>query len=320
MRRGVGTAWSSKTLPGSPASEVSHARIHTRPVCARRRARRRGARPRCRVGAVAARGVQGHRPPVQEPAPSIAGYGERTTARYGRSRLRVEILDLGSFGGGLTPVARVGGRETKGLACEARTGATTRFRAIDKDPTSILPEELQRHLGARPRAGPDRRQPPGPSFVVDELMDAAGILHAPTRLVVMPDDPRLGEFRKEFAGVVGQLSEFPGGELRPESRVSRLRSRSSSTHEFYARLAADPRERADARAFLEGAALRPHDRRLGSPPRPVALGASSRGRGPWQPIPDDRDQAFSRYEGLVLGLARRRVPILQSYGRRVSRT
>src|SRR5258708_13356570 len=38
-------------------------------------------------------------------------------------------------------------------------------------------------------------------------------------------------------------------------------------------------------------------------------------RPEWVPIPDDRDQAFSRYEGLVLDLARPRLPILQNYGK-----
>src|SRR6266446_1200315 len=56
---------------------------------------------------------------------------------------RVETLDLHAVAGGLTPVKRVGGRETKALAMRGADGRDYTFRAIDKDPTTILPEELR---------------------------------------------------------------------------------------------------------------------------------------------------------------------------------
>ncbi|NIR35055.1 MAG: hypothetical protein GWN73_03335, partial [Actinobacteria bacterium] len=34
----------------------------------------------------------------------------------------------------------------------------------------------------------------------------------------------------------------------------------------------------------------------------------------WRPIPTDRDQAFARLDGLVLSIARRRLPMLASFG------
>ena len=62
-----------------------------------------------------------------------------------------------------------------------------------------------------------------------ELMKAAGILRTEQHLVVMPDDPALGEFQKDFAGLVGQLYEFPGAKkgdwmLAMRQRVRRTTS------------------------------------------------------------------------------------------------
>ena len=57
--------------------------------------------------------------------------------------VEVPVLDLQHYAGGLRPVRRVGGQETKGLAMKGADGRDYTFRAIDKDPTSILPEELQ---------------------------------------------------------------------------------------------------------------------------------------------------------------------------------
>jgi hypothetical protein len=48
---------------------------------------------------------------------------------------------------------------------------------------------------------------PGGALVVAPLLEAAGVLHATPQLAVMPDDPRLGEFRSSFAGMLGLLEE-----------------------------------------------------------------------------------------------------------------
>jgi hypothetical protein len=224
--------------------------------------------------------------------------------------VRVETLDVASFGGGLTPVARVGGRQTKGLAMRGADGRDYTFRAIDKDPTSILPEELQDTWARSLVQDQIAASQPAAFLVADELMAAAGILHAPTRLVVMPDDPRLGEFRQEFAATIGQISEFPGG--RTAQNPGFHGALEVLKHQdFYARLDAGS-ARPDARAFLKA---RLFDLMIGDwdRHRDQWRWARFEGKALWQPIPDDRDQAFSRYEGLVLGLARPRVPFLQSY-------
>jgi hypothetical protein len=226
---------------------------------------------------------------------------------------RVEPLDVHAVAGGLVPVAHVGGRETKALALRGTDGRSYTFRAIDKDPTSVLPAELQDTWVRDLVQDQVAANQPAAFFVADELMTAAGIPHSTQRLVVMPDDPALGEFRKEFAGLVGQFYEFPSSpsDRRPgfAGAIEVLKHQ-----DFYARLAGDSRQTVDARAFLKARLF------------DLLIGDWDRHRDQWQwakfadgaawvPIPDDRDQAFSRYEGVVIGLARPRVPILQEYGR-----
>src|SRR2546428_4604419 len=122
----------------------------------------------------------------------------------------VEVLDLHTFAGGLTPLMRVGGEETKGLAMRGADGRDYTFRGIDKDPTSVLPEEL-RDTWARSLVQEQiAANHPASFLIVNELMRAADIPTTDQRLVVMPDDPSLGEFRKDFGGLVGQLYEFAG--------------------------------------------------------------------------------------------------------------
>lgn len=50
---------------------------------------------------------------------------------------------------------------------------------MDKDPTATLAPELQ----------------------------TTAVLHGDQRLAVLPDDPRLGEFREQFKGIIGMIEQ-----------------------------------------------------------------------------------------------------------------
>jgi hypothetical protein len=121
--------------------------------------------------------------------------------------LTVPVLSLDQYAGGSTVAAawRITANEVASVQRSRRP--RVRFRSIDKDPSPSLPPELRGTYAylscaissARStRAGPRRR----PTARCDwrDARDAA--------LAVMPDDPRLGEFRKEFAGMLG-LIELP---------------------------------------------------------------------------------------------------------------
>src|SRR5207244_4108558 len=57
--------------------------------------------------------------------------------------LQVDVVDLAHFGGGLTPLKRGGGRQTKSLRLQAADGHVYIFRSVDKDPTAAIPPELR---------------------------------------------------------------------------------------------------------------------------------------------------------------------------------
>ena len=214
---------------------------------------------------------------------------------------QLDVLDLQGVAGGLTPVRRVGGQQTLGLALKSADGRSWTFRAADKDPSSILPPDLQGTIAQDiVRDQIAGGMPAGP-VVADTLMDAAGVLHPDVRMVVMPDDPALGEFQKDFAGVPGTFEEYPTvpGDGRPgfAGAVEIL-----GHEKFHERLRQGPEVRADARAFLNARLL------------DVFMGDWDRHRRQWrwarlpdrpalQPLPEDRDQAFARFEGLLLDSA-----------------
>jgi hypothetical protein len=226
--------------------------------------------------------------------------------------VEVDVLDLGREAGGLTPVRRVGGQQTKGLALTDRSGRAYTFRALDKDPSNILPEELQDTFVESLVRDQMSAQHPGGSLVADELAKAVGVPTVPVRLVVLPDDPALGEFRKEFAGIVGTFSEYPTAE-DPRHPGFEGAVEIVDHMALYEKLAQSPADRVATREFLRARLfdlfVSDFDRH-----RRQWRWAKRKQDNLWHPIPEDRDQAFARYEGLAVRAIAGYVPQIRTFG------
>lgn len=226
--------------------------------------------------------------------------------------IRVPVLDMEHTAGGLQARFRVGGLQTHGLALTGADGKSYTFRGVDKDPSEILPPEL---IGT-PFEDLIRDQIssslPGAALVANPIARAAGIPQTETRLVVLPDSPRLGEFREEFAGRLGTFDEYPqagpGGTPGTFGLVEVVDGR-----EMLDRITAGWGPRVDVREYLRARLV---DLLLGDWDRHVGQWRFARfpDSDLWTAIPEDRDQAFSRYEGLVIWLARDREPKFDVFG------
>ena len=227
--------------------------------------------------------------------------------------IRVEVLDLRTYAGGLKPAFRVGGQETKGLALKGADGRDYTFRGIDKDPSGVLPPDLQGTIAERIVQDQIASAQPAAPVIVAPLLEAAGVLHVTPRIVVMPDDPTLGEFRPVFAGLLGFIEEYPQPATRDRAGFGGAAEIVNGT-DMLKRLREGPATRLDARAFLRARLM---DMFMGDWDRHLKQWRWARvpGQALWQPIPEDRDQAFSRFEGLVLSAARPRQPRFVVFGR-----
>jgi hypothetical protein len=224
--------------------------------------------------------------------------------------IHVERLDLDGFAGGLRPLRRGGGKQTRSLRFAGGDGREYQFRSIDKDPSPLLPEPLRRTLAQRIFQDQISAGHPAAPLVVSPILTAAGVLHSEPRLVVLPDSPGLGEFRSEFAGLLGTIEERQTDDGPGFAGASKI----VSTEELFERLEKHQDERVDTPAYL---AARLVDLLLGDWDRHqdqwrwARLGDDR--STPWTPIPRDRDQAFARFDGLLLGLARLSAPQLVEF-------
>ena len=189
-----------------------------------------------------------------------------------------------------------------------KDGRRYTVRSLDKDPSKRLMEELKDTVVEDVIQDLMSALLPTGGLVVDALMEATGILHAPHQLVVIPDDPRLGAYRQEFAGLIGALQEHPSEAADDEPGFAGSR-KVSGTDKLYKRLEKTPCERVDARAYLKARLV---DFLVGDKDR--HSGQWRWARFPagdcytWLPIPEDRDQAFIDFDGLFMELVRRIEP------------
>jgi hypothetical protein len=225
--------------------------------------------------------------------------------------IEVEVLDLSRFSGGLTPKKKGGGKQTLSLTLEGRDGREWKFRSIDKDPTPVLPKPLQRGFANAIAQDQISASLPANALLVDGLAEAAGIVTVPRRLVLLPDDPRLGEFRKTFAGMLGMLEEKPRTSAPATPGFERF-SELLETTELWERMDQDARERIDDRAFLKA---RLFDLLIGDYDRHKDQWdfGKDRSSGLWVPVPKDRDLAFVKFDGLMIRLIRPSTPRLVNF-------
>jgi hypothetical protein len=221
------------------------------------------------------------------------------------TEIEAPVLNLDSVGGGLTPLRTGGFGQSVSLHFTGRDGRRYVVRSVDKDPTKRLIEQLKNTFVEDIIQDQISALHPTGALVVDPLLEATGILHTTHRLVIIPDDPRLGEFREEFAGMLGMLLLHPdeGADDTPGFAGSRRISGSETVFDL---LEESPCDRVDARVFLKARLV---DMLIGDKDRHAGQWRwASYSRGEcrlWRPIPEDRDQAFVDFDGLVMWLTRR---------------
>jgi hypothetical protein len=226
--------------------------------------------------------------------------------------IKVPVLDLHSFAGGLTPTKEGGGAQTKSLRFDGADGSEWVFRSVRKEFT-ILPQQYKGTIVWYIVRDQGSASHPTGSLAAAPILAQAGILHPTATIAVMPDDPTLGKFRKEYGGMLGGLEEYPAvpkkGRGFPPGANDILDS-----DKLLENINTDPREQIDQRQLLTARLV---DMMLGDndrhPDQWKWVRFGKKNEAPWEPLPRDRDKVFVSYEGLLMKMARLAQPSLITF-------
>jgi hypothetical protein len=224
--------------------------------------------------------------------------------------IKVPVLNLRTFHGGLKPTKKGGGAQTVSLRFEAADGSEYAFRSVRKN-FSVLPKVYNGTIIWYIVRDEGSASHPLGAIPADPMQTAVGVLHPHPALAVMPDDPILGEFRKEFAGMLGEIEEHPDVPKNGVAFAGASRLIGSDT--LLDRINTDPETRVDARALLTAVEF---DLLIGDNDRHPDQWKWVRFGGHeaiWEPVATDRDKAFVSYGGVVMNIARHALPNLITF-------
>jgi len=225
-----------------------------------------------------------------------------------------DVIDMEKFAGGLTPLKKGGGLQTKSLRLKGKDGIEYKFRSMNKDPSKILPKDLQNSVFADLVKDQISTSHPFSAVIVAPLLNAVGILNAEPIVVVLPNDRSLGDYRNEFGGLLGTIEVNPD-EGEDDEKGFGNSDKIENTFKLYKKLEKNNDHQVDHTEFLKARLV---DIMIGDWDRHSDqwkwAGYKNKGKTIYKPIPRDRDQAFSLYDGLIPSIVGKSITQIEGYG------
>lgn len=240
-------------------------------------------------------------------------WGEHYRKVYGTEVTAKTVL-LDTLYGGLKVVRAGGGHQTTSLRLEDAAGRTYNMRGMKKSAVQFLqnvivkdklveddfkntiPEDLilDFYTAAHPYG----------AFAIPKLADAAGILHTNPKLFYVPKQKALGEFNENYGDELYMIVEKPDKEF--DGPLFGYPDNVESTDDVLEKLHKDEKYSVDQKAYIRA---RIFDMLIGDWDRHAdqwrfAEHKNDDGTVTFVPIPRDRDQVFSNFDGNLLDAAR----------------
>lgn len=231
--------------------------------------------------------------------------------------VEAKVLNLQTAHGGLTPVKRGGGFQTNSLRLLTSDKREYAARSMNKDASKLLPEVFKSTFASDILQDQFTASHPYAAFVIPGMASRAGVYHTNPELYFLPKQHALGRYAEDFGDQLFLLEERPAGDWSQESSFGNSAKIISYTDVLELTMD-DYRNVVDQEFVLRS---RLFDMFLGDWDRHDdqwrwAAFDRTDGKGQsFRPIPRDRDQAFSDYDGLVIRISTWFTPTLRKTAR-----
>ncbi len=220
--------------------------------------------------------------------------------------VKIPIIQLGEVEGGLKPLKKGGGMQTLSLRLENEEGNQFVLRTIDKDPSSVVPEEFQETFAVDLIQDQISAGHPYGAFAIPRMAEAIGIYHTNPKYVFIGEDPNLEEFQKTFANRLYLFEERPNDDESDRPFFGSAKD-IEGTPDVVEKIQEDHDHVVDehftARSRLFDIFINDWDRHDDQ----WRWAQIDTGKGKvYRPIPRDRDQAFYKFDGVLPSLTNRK--------------
>ncbi len=220
--------------------------------------------------------------------------------------IEVSYLDIHFEKGGLVPIKKGGGMQTKSLRLKGMDGQEYVLRTINKDASLLLGRVLQNTLAKDILQDGLAGSHPYAAVCVPPLANAVGVYYSQPKLVIVPDDPILGDYREDFGGTLCLFEERPDGDMSHASNFGNSK-RVINYAKLIEKIQKDESHKLDKYSILRARLL---DMLMSDWDRhddQWRWASFKKGKNTYyKPIPRDRDQVFFKFDGLVPSLANRK--------------
>jgi hypothetical protein len=216
------------------------------------------------------------------------------------------LFDWNGTQGGFTPLKRGGGHETKSLRLSGGDGKEYVLRTIDKSLDALVPEAFKgSFIHDILNDQISTAHPYGPPVIAD-LSASLGLLHTNPVIVFVPDDPRLGEHKDDFANKLCLFEERPSGDGWENTALTNFADDIINSEKLFEKLAANNNKTVDQSSFLK---VRLFDMLVNDWDRHedqwIWTGKKTGGKTTYYAFARDRDQSFSKTDGVNMFLLSR---------------
>ena len=211
------------------------------------------------------------------------------------------VFDIDTTAGGLTPLKRGGGHQTKSLRLLSKDGKEYTLRTMDKDLEVLIPEEFKKSfINDIANDQISTAHPYGP-LAISKLTESIGCMHTNPVIVFVPDEPHLGEFRSDFANKLCLFEERPSGDGWEMTPLTNYANDVVNSDKLFLKLQDDNDRKVNQKEFLKirflDMLINDWDRH---PDQWVWTGYKKNGKTSYIPFARDRDQGFSKTDGFLL--------------------
>ncbi len=217
--------------------------------------------------------------------------------------IRVENFYLDTARGGLVPVKEGGGRQSKSLRLKDKNDKEYVLRSVNKDFGRGLPDNLQGTLISHIAKDQVSFGHPYAAYTITPMIEAAGIYHTIPDIVFVPRQNSLGEFNDGFGDQLYLFEERPDENQQDAPNFGNAKNVIGS-EKLMEKIYGDNDNHVDQVAFVRARLF------------DIFIGDWGRHPDNWRwaefekekqiiykPVPRDRDQAYTKIDGLIPDMA-----------------